>query len=286
MTVLELLQATTAYFKKHNVENPRLNAEQLLAHVLGRKRIELYLEFERRLSESELAPLRSLVKRRAQGEPLQHLLGTVEFCGHTFVCDKRAMIPRPETEELVQLLVSNFKKCQRRPDQSSRRRIADVGTGSGVIALSLAAELPEADIFAVDISEDALGLARENADRLLVADRVRFLRSNLLENVEGSFDVIVSNLPYIPRQERQTLSREVLHDPEVALFAGGCGDELVRELIAHASSRLRPSGMLALEVGIGQSDTLVAALAEKNYRDIWTENDYSGVTRFLFARYG
>ena len=286
MTVLELLQAMTAYFKKHNVENPRLNAEQLLAHVLGRKRIELYLEFERRLSESELAPLRSLVKRRAQGEPLQHLLGTVEFCGHTFVCDKRAMIPRPETEELVQLLVSNFKKCQRRPDQSSHRRIVDVGTGSGVIALSLAAELPEADIVAVDISEDALGLARENAERLLVADHVCFLRSNLLENVEGSFDVIVANLPYISTQERQTLSREVLHDPEVALFAGGCGDELVRELIAHASSRLRPSGMLALEVGIGQSDTLVAALAEKNYRDIWTENDYSGVTRFLFARYG
>jgi len=286
MTVLELLQATTAYFKKHNVENPRLNAEHLLAHVLGRKRIELYLEFERQLSESELAPLRSLVKRRGEGEPLQHLLGTVEFCGHIFVCDKRAMIPRPETEELVQLLVSNFKKCQRRPDQSLRLRIADVGTGSGVIALSLAAELPEADIFAVDISEDALGLARENADRLLVADRVRFLRSNLLENVEGSFDVIVGNLPYIPRQERQTLSREVLHDPEVALFAGGCGDELVRELIAQASSRLRPDGMLALEIGIGQSDTLVAALAEKNYRDIWREKDYSGVTRFLFARYG
>jgi len=286
MTVLELLQATTAYFKKHNVENPRLNAEHLLAHVLGRKRIELYLEFERQLSASELAPLRSLVKRRGEGEPLQYLLGTVEFCGHIFVCDKRAMIPRPETEELVQLLVSNFKKCQRRPDQSSRRRIADVGTGSGVIALSLAAELPEADIFAVDISEDALGLARENAERLLVADRVRFLRSNLLENVEGSFDVIVANLPYIPRQERQTLSREVLHDPEVALFAGGCGDELVRELIAQASSRLRPGGMLALEIGIGQSDTLVAALAEKNYRDIWREKDYSGVTRFLFARYG
>jgi release factor glutamine methyltransferase len=286
MTVLELLQATTAYFKKHNVENPRLNAEHLLAHVLGRKRIELYLEFERQLNEPELAPLRSLVKRRGEGEPLQHLLGTVEFCGHIFLCDKRAMIPRPETEELVQLLASNFKKCQRRPDQSSHRRIVDVGTGSGVIALSLAAELPEADIVAVDISEDALGLARENAERLLVADRVRFLRSNLLENVEGSFDVIVANLPYISTQERQTLSREVLHDPEVALFAGGCGDELVRELIAQASSRLRPGGMLALEIGIGQSEALVAALAEKNYRDIWTEKDYSGVTRFLFARYG
>ena len=278
MTVLEVLQATTAYFKKHDLESPRLNAEHLLAHVLRRKRIELYLEFERELAEAELAPLRELVKRRAQGEPLQHLLGTVEFCGLTFLCDKRAMIPRPETEQLVEVLKSEVR--------NPKSEIMDVGTGSGVIALCLAAEFPGAQILAVDISNDALTLAQENAARLNLAERVRFLKSNLLENVEGVFDVIVANLPYVSTQERHTLSREVLHDPEVAVFASTRGDELVRELIAQAPSRLRPGGMLALEIGMGQSEALLSTLAEKNYRDIFSKTDYSGVTRFLFARYG
>ena len=278
MTVLQVLQATTAYFKKHSVENPRLNAEHLLAHVLGRKRIELYLEFERVLTESELAPLRDLVKRRSEGEPLQHLLGTVEFCGLTFLCDKRAMVPRPETEELVEFLKSEIR--------NPKSEILDLGTGSGVIALSLAAEFPEAQILAVDISDDALALAQENAARLNLADRVRLLKSNLLENVEATFDLVVANLPYVSTQERHTLSREVLHDPEVAVFASTRGDEVVRELIAQAPSRLRPGGMLALEIGIGQSEALLSDLAEKNYRDICSKNDYSGVTRFLFARYG
>jgi len=278
MTVLEVLQATTAYFKKHKIESPRLNAEHLLAHVLGRKRIELYLEFERVLTESELAPLRHLVKRRSEGEPLQHLLGTVEFCGLTFLCDKRAMVPRPETEELVEFLESEI--------QNPKSEILDVGTGSGVIALTLAMKFPEAEILAVDISNDALTLAQENAARLKLADRVRFLKSNLLENVKGTFDLIVANLPYISTQDCHTLSREVSRDPAVALFASARGDELVRQLIEQAPPYLRPAGMLALEIGIGQSEALSSTLAEKNYRDITSKNDYSGVRRFLFARYG
>jgi release factor glutamine methyltransferase len=278
MTVLEVLQATTAYFRKHNIENPRLNAEHLLAHMLRRKRIELYLEFERELAEAELAPLRELVKRRGEGEPLQHLLGTVEFCGHVFLCDKRAMVPRPETEELVDFLKSEIR--------NPKSEILDVGTGSGVIALSLAAKFPDAEVLAVDISDDALALAQENAARLNLADRVRFLKSELLESVQGTFDLIVANLPYISTQDRHTLSREVLHDPALAVFASARGDELIRELIAQGPSRLRPGGMLALEIGIGQSEALFSALAEKNYRDIYSKTDYSGVTRFLFARYG
>ena len=278
MTVLEVLQSTTAYFKKHNVESPRLNAEHLVAYVLGRTRIELYLEFERELTEAELAPLREMVTRRAQGEPLQHLLGTVEFCGLIFLCDKRAMVPRPETEELVEFLKSEIR--------NPKSEILDVGTGSGVIALSFAAKFPEAEIYAVDISEDALELARENAARLGLSDRVRFFRSNLLQDVDGTFDLIVANLPYIATQDRHTLSREVLHDPHVALFGGAYGEEFVRELIAQAPARLHPGGTLALEIRIGQSDALFSALTEKKYRDIYSKNDYSGVTRFLFAKYG
>jgi len=278
MTVLEVLQATTAYLKKHNVENPRLNAEHLMAHALGRRRIELYLEFERELTETELRPLRELVKRRSQAEPLQHLLGTVEFCGFTFLCDTRAMVPRPETEQLVELVESRI--------ENRGSRIVDVGTGSGVIALSLAAKFPETKVLAVDVSDDALGLAQENAAMLNLSGRVRFLKSRLLENVEGAFDLIVANLPYISTQDRHTLSREVLHDPEVALFAGKRGDELMRELIDQAPTRLRPGGLLALEIGLGQSEALLSALAEKNYRDICSKNDYTGVTRFIFARYG
>jgi release factor glutamine methyltransferase len=162
----------------------------------------------------------------------------------------------------------------------------DVGTGSGVIALCLAKKFPKAQILAVDVSEDALALARENATRLDLGGRVQLKKSNLLENLDERFDLIVANLPYIATQDRQTLSREVLHDPEVALFAGARGDELLRELIEQAPARLCPGGLLALEIGLGQSKALLSALAEKKYRDICSKNDYSGVIRFLFARYG
>ena len=240
--------------------------------------MDLYLEFERPLNDTELVPLRDLVKRRAQGEPLQHLLGTVEFCGHTFAIDKRAMVPRPETEQLVELLKA--ETGERKPE-----RILDVGTGSGVIALSLAKQFPEADVVAVDISDDALVLARENAVRLGL-ERVRFQKSDLLESLSERFDLIVANLPYISMQDRHLLAREVLHDPEVALFGGPSGDELMRKLIEEAPSHLEEGGLLALEIGLGQAERLSDFLRQKNYHDIELKRDYAGVTRFLLARYG
>ena len=278
MTVLDVLQSTTAYFRKRGIESPRLNAEHLIAHSLGKKRIELYLEFERPLSEPELAPLRELVRRRGQGEPLQHLLGTVEFGEHVFLSDKRALIPRPETEQLVEYL------CDFTWPENPR--MLDVGTGSGVIILSLAARFPFAELHATDLSGDALALARENAGRLGVFERVNFSRSHLLERVAGAFDLIVANLPYVAASETAQLMPEVHYDPAIALYGGPTGDELIRELIATAPPHLRPGGRLALEIGHDQAEALTRFLEEKNYHDIAAKKDYAGTPRFLFARYG
>jgi release factor glutamine methyltransferase len=277
-TVLEVLQSTTAYFKKRAIESPRLNAEHLIAYSLGKKRIDLYLEFERPLSEPELAPLRELVRRRAQGEPLQHLLGTVEFANHVFVSDKRALIPRPETEQLVEYL-SDLTW----PEQP---RMLDVGTGSGIIALSLAVRFPNAELQAIDLSADALALARENAERFGIPGRIRFSQGHLLEKLEGAFDLIVANLPYVAAGESTRLAPELRHEPAIALYGGTNGDELIRELITAAPPHLRTGGLLALEIGHDQAAALAGFLEEKNYHDIIAKKDYAGTPRFLFARYG
>jgi release factor glutamine methyltransferase len=170
--------------------------------------------------------------------------------------------------------------------QKADCRILDVGTGSGVIALTLAKRFPKANVTATDISDEALALARENALRLGLAGNVLFLKSDLLAGVEGTFDLIVANLPYIATSDRATLSREVLHDPEAALFAGERGTETICKLIDAARVHLSAGGLLALELGIGQAGELSALMAEKNYHDIEQIRDYSGVTRFLFGRYG
>ena len=273
MSLLEVLKGASEFLGKQGVESPRLNAEHLLAHVMGLKRMDLYLQFDRPLGEKERGPLRDLVRQRGTGIPLQHLLGTVEFCGNSFKSDARALIPRPETELLVERALTY-------PAPAS---ILDVATGSGVIALSLALGRPEASVTATDISPEALSLAKENAI-LLSIDRITFHEADLLPPPEaGTFDLITANLPYIPAAEIAGLSREVRHDPILALDGGPEGLDLIVRLAPLALERLTSGGHLLLEIGIDQSEAVLACLAGHNYRDIKALPDYQGIPRFIEA---
>ena len=277
-TVLEVIKASADYFARNKVTSPRLNIEHLLAHVLGKKRMDLYMEFDRPLSEVELSPLRDLVKRRAAGEPLQYLLGTAEFLSHTLKCDARALIPRPETEELVEMLMLEAKA-----DDCAWKRghIVDVGTGSGCIALALAAAFPEARVTAVDCSDAALALASENAARLGLSERVTFVKSDLLAAIDGPIDLLVANLPYIPSSEIPGLEREVLCEPRLALDGGHDGLALVRRLLEEAAPKLSPGARIALELHLDQPSRLAAELP--HLTRVLVAKDLSDRERFYFA---
>ena len=277
--LLEVLRGTERYLADRGVENPRLNAEHLLAHALGLKRMELYLQFDRPLTESERAPLRDLVKRRGAREPLQHVLGTAEFHGRTFACDKRALVPRPETEQLVELALEIAK-------DKPAATILDIGTGSGVIALTIALELPSATLHATDLSPDALALAAENAARHALTDRLVFHQADLLPPDDARFDLIIANLPYIPAEDIAALSPEVRHDPSSALDGGAVGLDLIRRLIDTAPARLAPGGALLLEIGLGQADAVNALLSARKFRDISVRPDYQNIPRFAVGFHG
>jgi len=279
LPLLEVLRGTERYLADRGVENPRLNAEHLLAHALGLKRMELYLQFDRQLTESERAPLRETVKRRGAREPLQHILGTVEFHGRTFASDKRGLVPRPETEQLVEIALEIAKS-------KASKKMLDIGTGSGVIALTLALEIPSSEVHAVDISPDALALAAENAARHELAARVSFHQTDLLPPDETKFDLIVANLPYIPAGEIESLSPEVRHDPASALDGGPDGLDLIRRLIDTAPDRLAPGGALLLEIGAGQADAVNTHLATRKFRDISVRPDYQNIPRFAVGFHG
>jgi release factor glutamine methyltransferase len=279
LPLLEVLRGAESYLSARGVENPRLNAEHLLAHTLGLKRMELYLQFDRPLGENERAPLRDLVKRRGAREPLQHLLGTVDFHGRTFASDRRALVPRPETEQLVEITLEIAQS-------KSSSAILDIGTGSGVIALTLALELPSAMIEATDLSPDALALAAENAARLGATERVRFQQADLLPPGATKFDLIIANLPYIPAAEIETLSPEVRHDPLSALDGGPDGLDLIRRLIESAPDRLNHGGALLLEIGAGQSAAVEELLASRKFRDISLRSDYQDIPRFALGFHG
>jgi release factor glutamine methyltransferase len=281
-TVLETIQAGAGYLEKKGVENGRLNMQHLVAHVLECDRMQLYVDFDRPLSEEQLAPLRELLKRRSEGEPLQHLLGKVAFAGHDFLCDRRALIPRPETEELVARLIDETR------DGGSPRRLLDMGTGSGVIGLSLAGAWSEGleSVVLADLSPDALALARANAEALGVAklEILDFVESDLFSALGArQFDLITANLPYISAAEVATLSREVRRDPVIALNGGTQGTELMERFIVDARAYLEDGGRIAMECGMGQALTLKSLLESRGWRDVVVARDFAKIERFLFA---
>ena len=276
-SVLDILGKTTGYFEKAGVPQARLDAEHLLAHVLGCKRLGLYLQFERPLTDAELDALRPLVRRRARREPLQHILGTVDFHGLTLRCDARALVPRPETEWLAERVIERLKD---RPPV----RLADLGTGTGALALALAAAFPEAVVDAVDRSPGALALARENAAALGLAERVAFHEGDWFAPLAGRrYDCIVANPPYLSEADWEAAEPEVAEfDPKDALVAPDDGTADLVRILRDAPAHLNPGGLLALETNDAQHTALAAHTNAPAYASAARESDYAKRERYLF----
>jgi release factor glutamine methyltransferase len=258
-TVVEMIRWTAEYLAGKGFHNARLNAELLLAGQLGLKRLDLYLQFDRPLSPEELAEFKARLRRRAKREPLQYIDGTAAFRDLVLRVDPRVLIPRPETEVLVQHVLDWAAG-------HTALAAVDVGTGSGAIALALATEGPFARVVATDAQAPALAAARENHHFAAPQAPVEFRLGDLLQPVRGeTFDVVVSNPPYIGDEEAEGLDPEVReHEPASALFAGTGGMEVIRRLVPQAAEVLRPGGLLALEMGAAQGPAVCAAIEQTN----------------------
>jgi release factor glutamine methyltransferase len=280
LTVLEIIKKTTDFFAGKGIESARLNAELLVGHALGLKRMQLYLQFERPLSEPELEKIRPLVRRRGQHEPVQYILGETEFFGLKLKVDRRALIPRPETEQLLELVTQRLA--------APPVQVLDLGTGGGAIALAVAKLYPETSVMAVDLSEEALALGRENAAALDLAGRVTFLCSNWFEQLsaDARFDLILANPPYLTAAETAAAAPEVrAFEPVQALTAAGPeGLADLQVIIAAAPKFLAPGGLLALETGIGQHAALLRLAQESGFTTVESRQDLTKRDRFVLAK--
>ncbi|MEY2466345.1 MAG: release factor glutamine methyltransferase [Verrucomicrobiota bacterium] len=316
MTVLEGIQKSAEFLAKKNIDSPRLQAELLLAHLIKLPRMKLYLNFERALTPVEVDNLRELVRRRAQREPLQHIVGSTSFCGFEIAVNRHVLVPRPETELLAEagwkfLLESTLQRAPEQPEGWTPTAL-DFGTGSGCIAIALAAKCPNARIIALDISGDALELAKQNAARNNVADRIEFLHGdgfeiflsegrvtrvpelNSLREVRDSqrsslrvtqFDLIISNPPYIASAEIETLEPEVRDfDPRSALDGGTDGLDFYRRLAAESRDFLKPAGKIMMEFGEGQGDSIENIFENQKWIVEAIQEDYTHRARILIAR--
>lgn len=277
-TIRRVLTWTTQHFDKQTIDSPRLTAELLLAHSLGVERVKLYMELDRPLVSHELAHYRGLVTRRLGGEPTQYVLGYKDFYNRRFTVDSRVLIPRPETEllvaEVLKLLV---------PQNPSR--VLDLCTGSGCIAITLAAQAPQASVWAVDLSPEACAVAKHNAEAHQVDGRVTVMQGDLFAPVpaDARFDVIVSNPPYIASTAMPTLQREVRKEPALALDGGPHGLDVLTRIINDALDRLKPGGTLALEIGDDQGEAASGLLTRAGYHEVRVEKDLARLDRLAFG---
>jgi release factor glutamine methyltransferase len=282
LTIRDALARSSEWLAERGTETSRLDAEVLLGHVLGMQRLDLYLAWDRPLSNDEKDRYRECLRRRAAHEPVAYITGTREFYSIAFRVSPSVLIPRPDTEHLVARALEILKTFP--SDQSSL--VADIGTGSGAIAIAVASHCPSARFIATDISPDALDVARCNAERLGLDNRIRFIEADLLEGVEETFDLVVSNPPYIAETDRPTLAPDVRDfEPSGALFSGPDGLDAIRRLIPAVAERLRPGGWLAMEVGAGQSQ-LVANLLDVDgrYEPAVIALDYAKIERVVSAK--
>lgn len=277
-TTLKVLDWTAGRFARAGMGSPRLDAQVLLAHALKTDRVGLYTHFDKPLRGEELAACRALIKRRLGGEPVAYLTGEKEVWSLSLAVDERVLVPRPDTETLIEAVLDRLKP------RDGAMTIVDVGTGSGAIAIVLARELPAARIIATDISDDALAVARGNIERHGVGDRVTAVAGDLLAPVSQPVDAIVANLPYIPTAEVGKLAAEVKREPRLALDGGEDGLDLIRRLLADAPTKLASDGLLALEHGADQAENLAALIAATpGLHLIETRNDLAGHPRVTQA---
>ena len=276
ITLLEVLERTDAFLKKKGSASPRLDAELLLGHVLNLSRLDVYMNFERPMMEPELEALRPIVKRRGDREPMAYILEKREFWSQDFVCGTGVLVPRPDTETLVEAAL---------PFCEGETFLADVGAGTGCVGLSLAKECEGVKLFATDLSTEALALVKKNAEALGLKDRVAALRGNLLEPIpaERRVDVVVSNPPYIPRADIAALAPESSpHEPRLALDGGVDGLDCYRALVPAAFARCERA--LLVEVGAGQGTAVAALFSQAGFVEVQTHSDLAGIESVVSGR--
>ncbi len=275
-TLLEVLQWTSDYFQKQGIESPRLDAELLLCEILSLDRVGLYLNFDRPLLPAEREHYRGLVSRRAAREPLQYILGRAEFWSLPFNVNPAVLIPRPETEVLVE---EGVKRAGR------DSQVLDLGTGSGAVAVAMAYELPEIRVTAMDVSTEALCVAGENAKINGVESRIDFLNGSFVDPFPGCYDLVLANPPYVSGEEYETCMPEVKNfEPSLALLGGEDGLDSVRMIVGNAPGALKNGGWLLLEVGMTQAETVRMLLEEQGFTETFKRLDYSGIFRVVGGR--